>query len=310
LYGKRKKVVPTGFKAFDDKNGGFLEGSLVTIAANSGGGKSALGNVLALNIAQHALEDVLLVPLEMTEEQMWARSLAVMTGIDVHKIQQQKITDSEKKVLKKAFIKFSKDLKKKNTRHTVWSPEEDLGIEEMLFMVKPYNFKVIIIDYIGLLKGADGDDQVKELGRIARFAKVFAKNTGSIVVLLAQLSDEGQVKYAKAIKEHSNNLWTWHMNEDEAPESILDINQQKARNQLRFKFQLLSHNNTGNITDVGDDYVHVEEEKPKNGHSKRGSRNNKYSSRTKKEPIKKEKAEEGDDYLNDLNDSDSDESGD
>lgn len=301
LYGKKKRTIPTGFKAFDEKNGGFLEGSLVIIAANSGGGKSALANQLAINVTQQALEDVCLIPLEMTEQQMWARTLGVLTGIDVNKIQQQLLTNSEKKVLKKAYAKFAKDLKKKDTRHTVWSPEEDMSIEEMLFMLKPYGYKMIIVDYIGLLKGADGDDQVKELGRIARFAKVFAKNTGTTVVLLAQLSDEGQVKYARAIKEHANNLWSWHCNDDEAEVSIYDIKQQKARNQLRFNFQLQSHNASMRITDVDDSTPLGDADSGDDKGKKRGKDKHRKGKSDKRAKGNAKKDNDG--YLEDLNDS-------
>ncbi len=40
LYGDNSEdVIPTGIKAYDEVSGGFLRGSLVTLGANSGGGK-------------------------------------------------------------------------------------------------------------------------------------------------------------------------------------------------------------------------------------------------------------------------------
>ncbi len=46
LYGKAPPMVPTGFKAYDERNGGFLNGSLVLIGANTGGGKCLIGSSL------------------------------------------------------------------------------------------------------------------------------------------------------------------------------------------------------------------------------------------------------------------------
>jgi hypothetical protein len=270
LYGKVKKFIPTGFKGFDEKNGGFLTGSLVVIAANSGGGKSALANQLAKNVAEHAMSDVCIIPLEMTAGQMWCRTFGILTGLDVHNIQQKKITRDERHLIIRKYTKWAKKLKKNETRHTVWAPEEDMGIEEMLYILKPFKYEMIIIDYIGLLKGADGDDQVKELGRIARFAKVYAKNTGTTVVLLAQLSDEGAVKYARAIKEHANNLWSWYCNEDESEISIYHIKQQKARNQSRHDFYLQCHNSSMAITDAEEGYFEGEEGDDKKSKGKKG----------------------------------------
>jgi replicative DNA helicase len=71
-------VVPTGYKAFDDVNGGILLGSLFIIAANTGGGKSTMAINLAHNMSQ-AGHDVAIVPLEMTEEQMAARLFGLRT---------------------------------------------------------------------------------------------------------------------------------------------------------------------------------------------------------------------------------------
>jgi replicative DNA helicase len=44
LYGKQKPSIPTGFRAFDERNGGILLGSLWTIGANTGGGKCLTGD--------------------------------------------------------------------------------------------------------------------------------------------------------------------------------------------------------------------------------------------------------------------------
>lgn len=57
LYGKKKPSVPTGFKAFDDRNGGILLGSLWTIGANTGGGKTAMAVNVLRNMTEFALED-------------------------------------------------------------------------------------------------------------------------------------------------------------------------------------------------------------------------------------------------------------
>lgn len=43
LYGKKPPMVKTGYQAYDERNGGFLRGSLVLIGANTGGGKCLVG---------------------------------------------------------------------------------------------------------------------------------------------------------------------------------------------------------------------------------------------------------------------------
>lgn len=252
LYGKTKPSVPTGFRAFDEQNGGILLGSLWTIGANTGGGKTALAINVLRNITEFAAESVCIVPLEMTAVQTTDRLMGILAGIDVGKISQKRLSKGEKTVVKRAYSDYVKKLKELDTKYTIYEPQEDLTIEETLLTLKPFGYKVILIDYISLLKGADGDDQWRQLGNIARFSKMFAKNNNCIVCLLCQVGEEGRIRYAQAIAEHSNNCWVWTMPGEESETSIMDIRQLKARNQRRFNFQLLSHNSTMLITDVDD----------------------------------------------------------
>lgn len=251
LRGKRKDFVPTGFQAFDKRNGGFHYGSLVVIGANTGGGKSAMANQLLVNMTTLFAEDCCIVPLEMNATEMSARIIGCQTGLEVSKIAQKKLSKDEEKLAIKAYARFVNNLKANETRYSIYVPEQDMTLEEILMVVKPYRYRVVIIDYISLLKGVDGDDQWKKLGAVARFAKIYAKTTNTIVVLLVQLSKDGELKYSKTIAEHANNAWFFVNNGTPGEETtIWDIRQVKARNQQLFNFQLLSHNPCMKITDV------------------------------------------------------------
>lgn len=263
LNGTNRPVIPTGFKAFDDENGGILRGSLFVVAANTGGGKSTMAINLANNMSEGG-SDVCVVPLEMTEDQMAARLYGLRTEMDVGKISQHKLAGGEKKKIVTNYKEHVAGLKKSGTRLSLFAPEEDMSIEEILMMLKPYRYDVIVIDYISLLRGADDDDQAKKLGAIARYAKIFAKNNNCVVVLLAQLDDKTKnIRYARAIREHANNAWFWFAPEEQQEVSVLDIRQVKARNQKRFNFELLSHNATMLITDMDDEHRGQGDEKTK-----------------------------------------------
>lgn len=250
LYGKKKPSVPTGWRGFDDRNGGILHGSLVLLAANTGGGKTAVAANLLRNITEFAGEDTVLVSLEMSAGQMNDRLLGILAGVDVNRIGQKRLSKGEKTQVKEGYKRYTSRLKELGVRHTIYEPQEDVGIEEVLMTLKPMGYKVILVDYISLLKGADGDDQWRELGNIARFAKIFAKTHNIIVVLLCQVTDEGLVRYSRTMVEHANNAFVWVAPQEEAETMILEIKQLKARNQHRFNFQLLANNSTMQITDV------------------------------------------------------------
>ena len=109
-----------------------------------------------------------------------------------------KLTDREKAKVKKKWKAFEKECKRLGGRFTIWDPEEDLSMEDVLNIAKPYNDDVVIIDYIGLLSGVDGDDAWQALGRVARYAKIWAKTNKKVVILAAQLSDDGQIILARS----------------------------------------------------------------------------------------------------------------
>lgn len=233
----KQEFIPTGFYTFDERNMGFIPGSLVTVAATSGGGKSLMAVQLGINIAR-AGKRVRLVPLEMTKEECYARVVSNISGISMRKIMNGKLTDREKAKVKKKWKAFEKECKRLGGRFTIWDPEEDLTMEDVLNIAKPYNDDVIIIDYIGLLSGVDGDDAWQALGRVARYAKIWAKTNKKVVILAAQLSDDGQIRYSRAIREHSNLMWAWTYGDENRESGVIDIVQQKARNQDPFDFQL------------------------------------------------------------------------
>lgn len=237
LSPQKLDYIPTGFYTFDEVNGGLLPGALFVVAANSGGGKSTMANQLAINLAQGGYK-VRMIPLEMTKREMMQRVISNISGITLTKFIKGNLTDREKKVARKKWKAFNKECTRLKGQYNIWDPEEDVSMEQILNIVKPFNDDVVIIDYIGLLKGVDGDNAWQALGSVARQAKVWAKNNNKVVVLLAQLSDEGAIRYSKAIKDHASLMWTWTFTDENRESGIIDIVQQKARNQDPFDFQL------------------------------------------------------------------------
>lgn len=238
LYEDRSKdIIPTGFKTFDSINGGFFRGSLVAIAGTTGAGKSTLANQLAVNISS-AGYPVDVLPLEMSVEEMTVRMMATVTKFDSLKLLLQKMTAREKKLVEEKFAKWRRYLKRKNSGYNIYKPTQDVTMEEALGAMSVYNSPVKIIDYMGLLAGMDGEDQWRRLGAAARYAKVYAETTNSIVIILAQLDDQGKVRYSRAIAEHANNLWSFVATKESREAGIINIEQQKARNQKMFSFSL------------------------------------------------------------------------
>jgi len=250
LLGDSEPIIPTGFKAWDDVNGGILRGSFFVIAASSGGGKSTVANQLLKNMADRGYRTCM-VPLEMTARATMARTLSSMTGVEVGRIVQGKLTDSEKKKIWKQFKKEDARLVEIDARYSVFVPGEDMTLEEILFVLKPYEYDVICIDYISLLKGIDSDENsVKQLGATARAGKIFANASDTILVMCAQLTDDGKVKYARAITENADVAWLWAYTDENRETGLLEIRTTKSRNLNPINFSLAHDYSIMRVGDV------------------------------------------------------------
>jgi hypothetical protein len=183
-------------------------------------------------------EKVFLVPLEMSKQEQTGRLLANIAKVDVRNILLHRLTESEKDHVETRTRKFIRSAKAKGGRYTIYKPNEDMTIEEIMAVASTYGPKVVIIDYISLLKGVDDENQWLKLGAIARFCKIYASNNNMIVVLLAQLSDEGKIRYAQAIREHADYAWIFVATKESIENQVINVEQLKGRNVERFPFSL------------------------------------------------------------------------
>lgn len=228
-------VIPTKIECFDQVSGGVYRGALFTIGANSGGGKSIMAVVLAKNFVEQGYK-VVLVPLEMSKKEMTTRLMASVTGTDFSDLWLQRLSTGDRDKVRKRFRKWLKKVKNGGGRLTIYKPEQDETIEEVYAATAAYDADINLVDYIGLLKGVDGDDQVRALGQVARYGKINAENTGRANILLCQLTDEGKIKYSRAITEHSSLSWTWMATPESKETGVTKIEQPKSRNSMAFPF--------------------------------------------------------------------------
>ena len=228
-------MLPTGFTEFDKLTGGLPPESVTLIAGTTGGGKSNLSMNLALNMVDY--KTVMYVPLEMSEKEMWSRILSRESRIKYERIARAKLLDKEKERINRAYNNLRKKCKEKETDLILHCPEEDIGIGEILAHALASDVDVVVIDYVSLLKGVDGDDAWQQLSNVSRKAKLWAKIHNKRVILLAQLSDEGKVKFSRAMVDHANTCWIWSRPADSDENKVM-IRQIKARNHSPAPFYL------------------------------------------------------------------------
>lgn len=245
LKPRKNHFIPTGIKAFDERNAGIPRGSFLLLGSTTSGGKSVMVGQLADNFAMAGAR-VCVVPLEMDAVEMAQRSMSRNSMVSISKvINPIKLSKQEKETIEEKMARFNRKIKKVGGLLSLYVPEEDMTIEDVLMATDPFSYDVTLIDYVALLKGATGDDQWKALGNITRTAKRHATMRKKIVGLAAQLNEEMGLKYSKTMAEHASNAWFWKRGPEELDTKIIKVAQPKSRNQESFDFY------------IGEDFEHM-----------------------------------------------------
>ncbi len=198
---------------------------------------STLANAIGIKMATKGYK-VLMVPLEMSKKEMTARTMANVTKTNLTKILLQRLATGERDLVYKRQRRWERKVKEAGGRYTIFKPQEDMTIEEVMASISAYDVDVVIIDYISLLKGVDGDDMWRALGAVARYAKINAEVENRVNILLCQVGDDAKIRYARAISEHSSNSWIWVATKETKDTGETKIEQPKSRNSLAFPFTI------------------------------------------------------------------------
>ena len=187
LYQKKAHVtgVPTGFIDFDTKTAGLQNSDLIIIAARPSMGKSAF----AINIAEYAALTekipVAFFSLEMSKEQLVQRLLCSHAKLDAHKVRTGFLSTSDWPKLTSAASRLSE------------APifiDDTPAISVMELRAKArrlksqFDIKLLILDYMQLMRGTFTDNRQQEISEISRSLKALARELGIPLIAISQLS--------------------------------------------------------------------------------------------------------------------------
>jgi hypothetical protein len=204
---------------------------------------------MATNMAENGYK-VSLVPLEMSEAEMHNRIMAKITRYPLKKIRLQQLATGEKADAEAKMDAWNEKVAAKGGRLTVYKPPGDVTIREVLAATAAFKSDVKIIDYVGLLAGADGEEQWKELGKIARFCKIHAEAENCVVILLVQVNEEGKVKYSSGMAEHATNALLWSNIKEIKETGMMYVVQLKSRNSSADPFRMRQNHEFMDIEEV------------------------------------------------------------
>ncbi len=191
------KGVPTGFKEFDFKTGGFRKSDLIILGARPSQGKTAL----ALNIAHHACVGcgipTAIFSLEMGRQSIFERMLCSAAMAEVHKVRsgffpREKWPDLVRELSRLAESPLYIDDLPGITITEIRMRSRRLANE---LAKQGKTLGLIIIDYLQLIRSSGrSESRQQEVSEISRMLKELARNLNVPVLALSQLSRKNEDK--------------------------------------------------------------------------------------------------------------------
>lgn len=182
-----------GYPSIDELTCGITGNMYITIGAQSGAGKSSF----TLNIIRNLLKQgkgALLFSLEMSEQQIMNRLIAMETGIPLIKFKnKEQFNDNEYKMIGDAISFYKESKLFINTDMTI-NTEEMISYTAQI--KKKYGIDAVFIDHIGLLgKNEKGDDPRLQLNFVSRNAKRISKELDIPIFVVTQINRDANDQY-------------------------------------------------------------------------------------------------------------------
>jgi replicative DNA helicase len=188
FHGVLPKSLSTGFKDLDRKlDGGMNDGDLVIVAGRPSMGKTALAMCIAGNVVEaETPQPVLIFSMEMPIKQLNMRNIARIGGIHLSHVKNgQHMTDEDWPKLTRA-VQIIADIPLYIDDSPALSLMEITNRSRAI--KRKHGLKMIVVDYLGLMSGGEGDNLTQVIGYYSRGLKALAKQLDIPVVVLAQLN--------------------------------------------------------------------------------------------------------------------------
>lgn len=204
MEGKSKQeCFGTGLLKLDRTlKGGMHRGELMTVAAETGGGKSIL---LVQSAVANLLDgkSVLFFSLEMSGEDVFRRMAANMAGVPIREMEDYKSEYGRE--LPKVSNTIG-ELLKMNISVVDCLYDIDEIEAEISRAVSSKEADVIIVDYLQIINMPNNDNRENAISEAARRLKNAAGKNRSVILTASQLNDEGKLRESRAIGMHSDQV--------------------------------------------------------------------------------------------------------
>lgn len=198
--------IPTGYKSIDLAiGGGFIRQTIVLLGAAPGSGKTIFAQQVCENIAKNGGANILYYNLEMSQEQLIARSLSRDTEYSALTILQgYKWTAQQTPVIMEAAERYKKTIAPRIKYNPCASAEYELIIESAEAEAKALEEKgdtkplILVLDYLQLLRSIKEKDNVEIIKAAVKGFKDFSIKYNAVVFIIMAhgraTNESGEVK--------------------------------------------------------------------------------------------------------------------
>lgn len=184
----------TGFEELDCQlGGGMFRSEVYVIGARPGMGKTTLGINIAENVASSGLA-VLFVSLEMTENQIMAKRIALEGGLQYTEVMSGRLDETGVERMHDVIERIAK-------RPFYLTTKSGMTVGEISKVARQIpNLSAIIVDYLGLIPPAvesQSKPRYEQMTEISAGIKALAKGLNVPVLALAQLNRENMTRKDK-----------------------------------------------------------------------------------------------------------------
>ncbi|MCA9010498.1 MAG: AAA family ATPase [Planctomycetaceae bacterium] len=182
MEGQRPTGLATGFCDLDSALGGLRPGNLIVVAGGTGGGKSAFGLCIGLNIAI-AGGRVCIVSAEMQTQELHERAAAVFSTIHPVCVRRQLLDEHEKQRWRTAVEQAA--------TLPIFVIDNNRNLNSLTCSIRATHrrqaLSLLIVDYAQLIQ-ATGHTREREVATVSASLKGLAADLHIPVIVLAQLN--------------------------------------------------------------------------------------------------------------------------
>lgn len=221
--------VKTGIDELDERLNGIDEESLVVVAGRPSMGKTLFCQCLAQNIGVDQGKNIMFFSMEMSKVQLYERFISGLSNVSAQDLRRANIGGNEK------TGKIEKAVHELDRSGIFFDEEPNQSVGQIRAKVRRHkekypDLKMIMIDYLGLMKLGKADRHDIAVGDVTRSLKELAKEIKVPIILIAQANrglDKAtrpamsNIKDSSAIEADADVIMFVHRHEVIDPETEL-----------------------------------------------------------------------------------------